>query len=321
MPRAAKSPAPPPVIHTGPRILPVSQGSEAWHRERSTRIGGSDANIIALASPYTTPFELFQIRTGLRPRPEGWVLAKGHRLEPIIMEQYEARTGRILDPVVMVAANDWQIASLDGRTLDGDRIAEAKQLDRESFELALTGVVPPKYQAQVEHNLGVSGAAVLDLVCFHEATEEARKRGETDRLHVLEVTPDAARFAALTKLEADFRACLLAKAPPELTDRDVVQRDDAAWRAAAELFLATKRELEDLEATLATQRQALIDLAGIHNARGCGAFVTFASRAGNVDWKRLAKDIGVPQDTIEVYRGKRTAYTLVAAERAGKAVL
>lgn len=312
MARAAKKPTPPPPVPSGPRILNVQQGTEAWHRERSTRIGGSDANVIALASPYTTPFELFQVRTGIRPRPEGWALARGQMLEPLIMERYEARTGRILDPVVMVAANDWQITSLDGRTLDGDRVAEAKNLDLESFELALTGVVPPKYQPQVTHNLGVSGAAVLDLVCYHEAT---------DRLHVLELTPDTAAFEALTKAEAEFRTCLLEKAPPPLTDRDVVLRVDDSWRLAAEAFIAKKQQLEDLEAELEVTRRVLIDLAGIHNARGCGALVTFASRAGNVDWKRLAKEHGIHDDVIAGYRGKRTSYTLVALERAGKGAL
>lgn len=293
----------------GPRILRCHQGTPEWQAERAHRIGGSDANVIALASPYTTPFQLWQIKTGLAPKPEGWALAKGHQLEPIIVERYEALTGRICDPVVMVAANDWQITSLDGRTLDGDRIMEAKQLDLESFEQALAGVVPPKYWPQVQHNLGTSQAAVLDLACYHEGT---------DRFTVLEVTPDSAYFAELTAREQAFRNLVQGKVPPELTARDVVHREDEAWAAAAMRWAETKRAIEDLEATLEQRRAELIALAGIHNTRGAGALVTFTSRAGNVDWQKLAKDHGLASEVIEAYRKARTPYTLVTAEKAGK---
>lgn len=304
------SPTPPP---TGPRILSVRQGSPEWHAERATRIGGSDANVVMLASPYLTPFELWQIKMGKRPRPEGWQLARGQELEPIIMEKYQARTGHIVDPVVMVAANDWQIASLDGRTIDGDRLVEAKNLDRESFELLRDQrILPPKYAPQTLHNLHVCGAQVLDFVAYNEALDE---------LEILEVTPDAAAFAKLTAAEADFRECLLAKLPPAFTDRDVISRDDKAWLAKAEEWEAAKVKVEEAEATLERLRDEMVALAGEQNSRGGGVIVTFASRKGNVNWQALAKLYGIGAEIQDAHRAKRTAYTVVQREKAGKGSL
>lgn len=307
--KAATPTAPPP---TGPRILAVRQGTPEWLKEREIRIGGSDANVVALASPYLTPFQLWQIKTGKKPKPEGWAMAKGHDLEPIIMERYQAMTGHIVDPVVMVAANDWQIASLDGRTLDGDRLVEAKQLDKESFELALQGVVPAKYVPQVIHNLGVCGGQVLDLACYHE---------ETDRFHVLEVTPDSDYFAKLTAAEAEFRECLIAKLPPGFVDRDVIERDDPAWLAKALAWEAAKVKVEEAEASLERIRDEMIALAGEQNSRGGGVIVTFASRKGNVNWQAIAKAYSIPAEVQDAARGKRTAYTVVQREKVGKGAL
>lgn len=298
--------APPP---SGPRILTCRQGTDEWQRERAGRIGGSDANVIGLVSPYMTPFELYQVKLGLRPRPEGFILNRGHELEPKIRRRFEAATGLLVDPVVMVAANDWQITSLDGRTLDGDLVAEFKMLDLESYEQAEAGILPAKYVPQTLHNVGVAEAEQLLLGCYHEAT---------DRFCIVEVAPDPQAFAVLTAQELEFRTRLLAKVPPELCDRDVVVREDAAWLLAATAWAAAKLKVDEAEATLEKKRQALIDLAGIHNARGHGALVTFASRAGSVDYARLCKDHGIHASVIEGYRKPRTAYTLVAAEKVGK---
>lgn len=309
-PAAKAAPAPQP---TGPRILQVRQGSPEWLAERANRIGGSDANVLMDASPYLTPFQLWQIKLGKRPKPEGWAMGRGHLLEPIIMERYQAVSGHLVDPVVMVAANDWQITSLDGRTIDGDRVVEAKNLDRENFELLRDQrILPAKYVPQVIHNLGVSGAAVLDFVAYNEALDE---------FEILEVSPDTAYFAKLTAAEAEFRDCLLTQLPPAMVDRDVVERDDPVWIAKALEWERAKVKVEEAEASLEKLREDMIVLAGEQNSRGGGVIVTFASRKGNVNWQSLAKAYSIPVEVQDAARAKRTAYTVVQREKKGEAKL
>lgn len=314
MPRAAKTTAAAaaPVPTDRPRILRVSQGTPEWHGERAARIGGSDANVIEGASPYLTPFQLWQIKTGKRERPEGYALREGQRLEPIIMERYMARTGRIVSPVVMVAGNDWQISSLDGMTLDQDRVVEAKNIDRESFELAKAGQVAPKYWPQVQHNLGVTRAPVLDFVAYNEAADD---------LAIVEVTLDTPYFFELTEHERAFLESVITQVPPALVDRDVVLRDDELWRDTAAAWEIAKQRLEEAEATLERRKADVIRLAGEQNCRGAGVIATFCGRKGNVDWERLAKDLGVEKATIEQYRKKGSSYVVVQREKAGKGAL
>ena len=75
-------------------IDPVND-REAWLAERSRSVGASEAAAVLGVCPYSTPIDVWQRKLGLAPPlPESEPMLWGTLLEPIILAEYERRTGR-----------------------------------------------------------------------------------------------------------------------------------------------------------------------------------------------------------------------------------
>jgi putative phage-type endonuclease len=100
------------------RIGNFEAQSPEWHELRATGIGGSDIAAICKTSPWTSPFALWAKKTG---RIEDTVGASeaaewGNILEPVILDQFEKRSGVKLHRNVGTWANNknpWQLANPD----------------------------------------------------------------------------------------------------------------------------------------------------------------------------------------------------------------
>ena len=106
-------------------IMKLVQGSPEWHEHRRKHRNASETPAVLGVSPWTTPYELWQIKTGRAPQPEVTAaMAHGTQLEPQAREAYEALTGHVMEPLVLVEGE--YSASLDGITLGGELICEIK---------------------------------------------------------------------------------------------------------------------------------------------------------------------------------------------------
>jgi predicted phage-related endonuclease len=150
------------------------QGSLEARRARSTGLGGTDApKLLGLGG---TPYGVFTEKTrdpeaelaGEEPEYMTW----GKILEPVVREQYTARTGIEVTPVHLMVRNPdlpFALASPDG--FGPDRIWEGKTTAArlaERWEEDENGAVavPMNYGIQGQHYLGVTGFDLVDFACL-----------------------------------------------------------------------------------------------------------------------------------------------------------
>jgi len=136
----------------------------------------------------------------------------------------------------------------------------------------------------------VSGAAIAHLWVFD---------GQQGLL--LPIERDDAAMQRIRDGWDGFQTFMDSDTPPPLTDADTVQRSDAAWTAAAQVFAEAKRATDAADAALTTARDQLVALAQHPREQGAGVSVTRFWKTGNVDYKKVPMLNGVD---LSLYRGK-----------------
>lgn len=144
-------------------VTSAAHGSAEWHEARRVGIGGSDAGIILGLSDYTTPRQLWALKTG-RTQPD-----KGNAY---------TRCGQILERAILERA-------YHGHAYPGDKYGSMRSLERAHMLANIDGVhdgrlveikttgkpwrgeVPEVYVAQVRHYLYVTGLTGADVVECH----------------------------------------------------------------------------------------------------------------------------------------------------------
>jgi predicted phage-related endonuclease len=216
----------------------------------------------------------------------------GTDMEPAARAAYEAQTNNVMQPLVL--QDGPYSASLDGMDLDGQLIVEIKcPYKGQASKLwndALVGHVPDHYAAQVQHQLMVSGAALAHLWVFDGVKGLLRPIEPID--HAMERIRDG---------WDQFQTYLDTDTPPPLTDADTVQRSDAAWTAAAQVFAEAKRATDAADATLVKARDQLVALAQHPREQGAGVSVTRFWKTGSVAYAKIPALQGVD---LSSYRGK-----------------
>lgn len=75
----------------------MSTAHEQWLNERAKGIGGSDWTHVLGIEPYGCPRQLHYSKTRVEPdypKPEGGVLKRGHKMEHLVVEEFEELHGR-----------------------------------------------------------------------------------------------------------------------------------------------------------------------------------------------------------------------------------
>ena len=209
-------------------IVKLVQGSPEWHQHRLHHRNASETPAVLSVSPWTTPYQLWQIKTGRAAQPEVTAaMAHGTRLEPQAREAYEQLTGLVMEPLVLVDGD--YSASLDGITLDGGLILEVKcpkSKDSKILADANAGRVPEQVYWQIQTQLMVSGAELAHLYVFD---------GTAGIL--LEQRPEQSAWDTIRQEWDCFMALVCEDRPPPLMERDILVRTDAEWIAAAQEFI------------------------------------------------------------------------------------
>lgn len=149
-------------------ILKLVQGTEAWHAHRAQYRNASETAAVMGVSPFLTPYQIWEIKTGRRVQETTPAMRHGTEMEPAARAAYEQITGLIVEPKVLVDGE--YSASLDGITLDGDLVVEikcpVKGRNSELWQQAAKGEIPEHYRWQVQHQLMVSRAKLLHFYVF-----------------------------------------------------------------------------------------------------------------------------------------------------------
>lgn len=137
------------------KIIQIEQHSEEWHKMRCNYIGASMAPIIMGASPWKTPYRLWQEMLHIvEPPTMTEVMQYGIDMEPIAREAFNDFSCGNYEPcVVMNEKYPWLMASLDGWDADFEEALEIKCPGEKDHQLALNGKIPEKYYWQLQQQM------------------------------------------------------------------------------------------------------------------------------------------------------------------------
>ena len=282
-------------------IIQLKQGSPEWLAYRMSMRNASETAAVLALSTWTTPYQLWLLKTGRKQQVVTPAMQHGTTLEPAARAAYEVQTGNIMQPLVM--QDGAYSASLDGMTLEGDLIVEIKCPVRGQgsalWKDVADGTVPGHYGVQIQHQLMVSGAHLAHLWAYD---------GCKGILHAIE--RDEMAMEQIREGWGWFQGFLDTDTPPPLTDADTVLRNDAGWADAAQAYAQAKLASEVADAELALARDALVALANHPREQGAGVTVTRYWKAGNVAYAKIPALQGLDLDG---YRGKAREEVRVTA--------
>jgi putative phage-type endonuclease len=198
----------------------LQQGSEAWHRWRKGEgepdvemtLGGSEIAPLMYMSPYATPLDVFNWKTGIEVKEFSEAatdaMDRGTLLEPFARAHYEKVTGLSVRTLCAIhPGKPWMRTSLDGITEDNSVILEIKSpRNLENHIKQTKGDKIPSYRwPQMQWQLAVmrehfENVERVDYVSFYAEVTEGED-GETVLNHIdMKVIPIHPNEAFITEL-------------------------------------------------------------------------------------------------------------------------
>lgn len=259
---------------------------QEWLNWRRGGIGSSDAPTIMKASPWTTPYQLWEQKVFQTETPDNPYMKRGRDMEPIARACLEKKLGVQLFPKNEQHKDiNWMRASLDGIDDNREVLVEIKCPNRPLGEKK----IPDHYYPQVQHQMEVAGLDHMYFFVFDGFDGV-----------VIEVGKDQKYIDNLIKEELHFWNCVLEMEAPELTDNDWASMDhNETWTSTAERWQKTNEQLKSLEKEEALLRDKLIELAANKNAKGANLRLTKSLTKGAVDYMRVPELKGI---NLELYR-------------------
>jgi putative phage-type endonuclease len=281
----------------------MKQNTQEWLDFRRNKIGASDASAIMGVNPWKTRYQLYEEKIYGKTQEQTGAMRRGSYYEEEARNAFEKLTGLSVKPKIIVSnERDWQMASLDGLSFDGTVFTEIKVPNKESHELAKSGIIADYYNIQMQHQYATSTKLEKG---FYFSYLPDQKEGI-----VVEIKKDDLLIEQLLEEEEKFYELMLNKTPPPLSERDYAMKDDANWNDAANEWLELSRYIDSLVEKKEGLRDQLITLADGHSSKGSGIRVTRSMSKGLINYKNIPELFGVD---LEAYRGSPNEKWTVAA--------
>jgi len=279
----------------GKIIEGLKQNTPEWLEWRKDKIGGSDIAAIMGVSKWCTPWQLYMRKLSLiSEQDENEAMREGKRRESEALAIFNAHYKCNCIPVVMQHEEyPWMIASLDGWDEEKRIAVEIKCPGKDDHETAkIFCDIPIHYHPQLQHQMCVLGIPNMWYMSYHKE----------DWASVLVFRSEYYTKDMIEK-EKDFMRRIKELDPPDLCDRDYVEKSNRHWQYAVRNYNERKLEKERVERWYEEARQELITLADNHNCKGSGIRMTKSVRKGNIDFLQIPelKDVD-----LEKYRKEST---------------
>jgi putative phage-type endonuclease len=266
-------------------IEDLEQGSLEWKTWRNSKIGASDAASI-LGIGFHTPAKLYEIKTGRIEVEDNERMKRGRDKEEEARQAFIEEMGVVVVPTVVTSlSRPWQAASLDGLSLDGKIAVEVKVPGSKDHELALSGVVPPKYFPQLQHQMVVLNLEFMYYFSWNEKSSVT-----------LKIKRDDVYCEMLIKKEYEFYTSLINNEPPKEL---YVQKNESDWIALANEWRNLCAQDEEIQKRKEDCKNAFIHLANQQNSEGAGIRLQKISVAGRVDYSKIPE---LEKVNLEYYR-------------------
>ena len=225
-------------------------GTSAWHDERRTGIGGSDAAAAVGLNPYVSPYELWLEKTGeIAPLDlsDNDAVHFGNVLEGVVCDEFSAREGkqvRRANAMLRSKEHPFIVCHLDRRVVGEKAIVEAKTAGAHranDFGEPGTDQVPEEYLIQAAHNMYVAEA--------ERAYVPVLLGGQKYGTYVVE--RDDVLIARLVTIEVAFWDLVLRKEAPGIrTSADARSR----YKISTDVAVVASSEIEQTVAELAAAK-------------------------------------------------------------------
>lgn len=259
------------------RLTITNENRDAWLAMRRETVGASEAPAALGVSKYDTPLSLYLRKVGATPDSieETDAMRFGTLLEPIVLDEYQRRTGRTIVERQAYYRGDtgrhFMSATLDGLTEDGIAV-EAKTVGAfAAKDLGIEGSdeIPAPWLVQAHQQMILSGARRVDFavlvggqtfksyqVDFHEGLAEAvEKRVANFWTHVLNRVPPRVTPGR----DAEALSLLYRDLGPTIEADETLADLVATWEGLAQ-------EARDLDRETKQHREAILEKLGQNSA-------------------------------------------------------
>jgi putative phage-type endonuclease len=286
--------------------------SKDWHQWRKEGIGSSDSAAILGISPYKTPYQLWEEKTGKVKTDEtpNYIQGKGNRLEPVARATYELTTGLTMSAAWFENPEYKFIrASFDGYNEQAKRGLEIKFQGKENHMKAHTEkFIVPHYMCQMQHQMLASGCEQMDFVSYNPECEP--------KMVIVPVVADLAFLVDYQiKVILFWNENVLKDKPPELTDADVRQVKTKDALSLAAKYQKHVQDIAKLTEEAEKMKVELLALAKGNVRTEIGSVrITRSFRKGNVDYAKIPELAKVNLDDYRKAGSSVTTLTLQGSE-------
>lgn len=285
----------------------MEQRTDNWIEWRKTGLGASDAPIVMGVSPWSTPYQLWEQKTGRVVKDHSnWATQRGNDMEPRARARIELDTGMEFPATLAEHPKvSFMKASLDGWNAENKIVLEIKCPGKEDHEKASKGEIPEKYWPQLQHQLFVTGGNKL----YYYSYSEDENKFATG--YLIEVLPESIYImTVLLDKMIKFWKCVQEDIEPELTDRDYKLIRNKDLLMEFETYQQTKENISILEKRLENLKSKLLSHEDIKDRRvRIGNFkVGITNRKGNIQYSKIPVLSGM---NLEEYRSKPSSYQTI----------
>jgi putative phage-type endonuclease len=269
------------------------QQTNEWLDFRRGKLSASKAPVILGASPYATPYQLFEEELGLRETQKSTpYMQKGLDCEAEARDWFLMETGIHVSPSVEVHPdNPLFIASLDGISEKRDTIVEIKNNNKNFHDMAHSGKIPDFHFIQLQHQMYVTGMKESHYLSWRK-----------DDPLFLRIARDDDFIADMIAKELEFKKCIDDLVPPPLTDRDYCDLShDLVLSEVYRQYELNKRLQKEYEAKAESFKTQMLTIAGDRNVKGSGFMMTRYMTKGRVDYDKLITN-HCPNVDVDIYR-------------------
>jgi putative phage-type endonuclease len=288
------------------KILSIEQGSEEWLALRKTKITGTDAAVILHLNPWKNLKALYEEKMGYSKKKfKNDAMIKGSEMEPFIRDQYNEENGTDFKPAVLLHENDWAMASLDGLN-SNNQILEIKYGEK-AYDLAVKGVIPDYYKAQIQHCLWVS----LASECVYHCCNPKNKK---EKITII-VKPDISFIENMIIQEHKFYSDMMNYNAPIVNCGEFEIKDSKEWRMYTAVLLEAREMIDKYKIIEEQTKEELIKLSDGKCCMGHGIKLSKLIKKGNIDYSCIPELKNVD---LNVYRTKSTEIWRITSERKEK---
>jgi putative phage-type endonuclease len=205
-------------------LMEMEQRSSEWHAFRAGRIGGSDAPIVCGLSPWKSPRQLWEEKTGRRPQPDNanhFAIQRGIRLEPMVLGMLQIDLDLDMAPATLVhPEKNYMMASLDGWNAETLTLAEIKvgnMKDHQRCDPRDPKSIPEKYYPQLQHQIYVTNAERAYYASYGLPKGAPDQYGQ---LKIITIPRDEEFLRRYLPIAEEFFRSLSSGSPPETSRID-----------------------------------------------------------------------------------------------------